>query len=79
MKKERKYLWMAIISSFFAWVPFLNILIFLPLAIYLSSKQIRLAKVNADKYGGIVFPIICIVWFIALLMLSIVGFIRTFE
>ena len=79
MKKDRKYLWIAIISSFFAWVPFLNILVFLPIAIYFSSKQLRLAKANPNQYGGRIFPIICIAWFATLLILSLVGFILTFE
>jgi len=58
-KKKDYYLaWIALILSLFFWVPILNILFFLPLAIYLSIKQIKLAKKQPEIYGRLIFPVL---------------------
>ena len=56
LKKDYTYVWLALVLSLFFWVPLLNVVLFLPLAIYLSTKQIRLAKKEPENYGTIIFP-----------------------
>ncbi|MBW2982482.1 hypothetical protein KY343_06390 [Candidatus Woesearchaeota archaeon] len=58
IKKDYHYVWIALILSLFFWVPLLNIIFFLPLAIILSIKQIKLAKKEPNKYGKLIFPAI---------------------
>jgi hypothetical protein len=55
-KKDYSYVWIALILSLFFWVPMLNVLVFLPLAIYLSIRQIQLQKKNQEKYGRFIYP-----------------------
>ncbi len=55
-KKDYSYVWIALVLSLFFWVPLLNVVFFLPLAVYLSIKQIRLAKTEPEKYGTLIFP-----------------------
>jgi len=57
-KKDHKYTWIALIFSLFFWVPLLNIIFFLPTSIYLSTKQIRLARKEPEMYGRLIFPVI---------------------
>jgi hypothetical protein len=60
-KKHYYYAWIALILSLFFWVPILNIVLFLPSAIYLSIKQIMLAKKEPERYGSLIFPILILV------------------
>jgi len=57
-KKNYTYAWVALILSLFFWIPILNIVLFLPSAIYLSIKQIRLARKEPEKYGKLIFPVL---------------------
>lgn len=56
IKKDHSYVWIALILSLFFWVPLLNVIIFLPSAICLSTKQIILAKRYPERYGSLIFP-----------------------
>ena len=49
IKRDYHYAWIALVLSLFFWIPLLNIVFFLPSAIYLSTKQIRLAKREPEK------------------------------
>jgi len=55
-KKDYSYVWLALILSLLFWVPLLNIIVFLPLAIYLSVKQIKLQKKEPEIYGRMIYP-----------------------
>ena len=54
-KKNYSYVWIALVLSLFFWVPLLNIMFFLPLAIFFSIKQIILIKKEPERYGRIIF------------------------
>ncbi|MBD3249752.1 hypothetical protein GF336_06930 [Candidatus Woesearchaeota archaeon] len=58
VKKKSKNAWVALMVSLFFWVPLLNVIIFLPLAIFLSSKQMVLARKRPDRYGGFVLSML---------------------
>jgi hypothetical protein len=58
IKKDYSYVWIALILSLFFWVPILNIVAFLPAAMYFSTKQIGLAKYEPEKYGRVIYPAI---------------------
>lgn len=60
-KKDYRFAWIALILSLFFWVPILNLIFFLPSAIYLSTKQIKLAKKDPKIYGRLIFPGIVLV------------------
>jgi len=57
-KKDYKYVWIALAFSLFFWVPLLNIILFLPIAILFSAKQIKLALREPEIYGNLIFPVI---------------------
>lgn len=55
-KKDYSYVWIALVLSLFFWVPILNIVAFLPAAMYFSVKQITLIKEDSKKYGRLIYP-----------------------
>lgn len=57
-KKNHTYVWIALIFSLFFWIPLLNIVLFLPLAIYFSIKQIRFTIKEPETYGRLIFPVL---------------------
>ena len=67
-KKDRVYAWIALVLLLFSWIPLLGVFLFLPAAMYLSIKQIRLVKRNAKKYGGYWLAVV-------VLVLSVLSFI----
>ena len=56
LKKDYSYVWIALVLSLFFWVPILNIVAFLPAAMYFSIKQISLIKEDPKKYGRLIYP-----------------------
>ncbi|MBW2966253.1 hypothetical protein KY342_04070 [Candidatus Woesearchaeota archaeon] len=60
-KKDYAYVWIALFLSLFFWVPIINIIVFLPLAIYLSITQIRLQKTDPERYGRLIYPALVLV------------------
>ncbi len=57
-KKKSKDAWAALALSLFFWVPLLNVIFFLPAAIFLSSKQIAMSRKRPDVYGGVILSVI---------------------
>lgn len=78
-KKKYTYAWIALILSLFFWVPILNIVFFLPSAIYLSIKQIRLARKEPEKYGMIIFSSLILAHSSFSIVVSIIVLILSFK
>ena len=74
-KKNKTYAWIAVMFCLFFWVPILSIFFFLPAAIYCSIKQIRLVRRDAERYGGFVMSVICLIFSSISLLIGIIIFI----
>lgn len=61
-KPDSSYAWLSLIFACLFWVPFLNIILFLPASIYFGIRAVNGAKKNPKIYGGYKLAIFCIVW-----------------
>lgn len=71
-KQDCSYAWIALVLACLFWVPFLNIILFLPASIYFGIRAIKEAKKNPKKYGGHKLGIFCIIWASLSLIFSII-------
>jgi heme A synthase len=75
-KKNLSRIWWAIGLSLLSWVPLVNIFFALPWAMYLLVRQIMLCRQEPDKYGGLWFAVIVLLFMIVLFILGVIGFIH---
>ena len=64
-------LWIALVFLLLFLVPLLNVLVFLPLAVFFCMKQILRVKKNPEKYGGFMLSIVILMYVIISYIMSL--------